>query len=455
LPYAVSHAEHIGNFFFGSERIIDIILPIIRSHSQYKNTQVGEKKIKKVNMSTVIGKYHNKFMDYIKGAVALELGKQAYKGSKKLLTIGYRKATGAKAYKMRGGQSGYLAGKYGPRKFKKPKGKYYKKTSRVSARDGYAGCTETSGGFNDRNCVTIGHITHPIYELGVSIICNLYAQLFNRIHRPVLRWSDLHGFDPTWGMSIVFTDDTSTERAFQVYFVASETHRQACVRILNQLITNLLLYPCNAGSMNVFQFFTSAGTVYEGAMLLRGATVTSVGKSSLKIQNRSVAAVGDDEDDVDNQPLTGRIYERYGGHIRFNDRQASVQGNSSTGRMLETASTFTYLQEPVDNWMVSGKGGFKSIRVDPGKIKTSVLTYTLKISLDKFVSELNKVAQSYGTLFGNQKCGHNLGKARMMQLERVIDAGEVDINGAYEIDTKLYTKVNCKKYRINRFFQKI
>jgi hypothetical protein len=105
--------------------------------------------------------------------------------------------------------------------------------------------------------------------------------------------------------------------------------------------------------------------------------------------------------------------------------------------------------------MVAGKGGYKSIRLDPGKIKTSVISYTLRIPLDKYLVELNKVAQSYGTLFSNQKCGHALGKVRIMQLERVIDQGEIDINGAYEVDSKLYTKVNCKQYRINRYYEKV
>jgi len=399
-----------------------------------------------------------RFKEFLTAMAVAETGRQVFKGGKKLLTIGYRKATGAKAYKMRAGQSSYLGGKYGPRKFKKPKGKYYKKTKRVSMANGYAGCIESSGGFNDRNCITIGHITHPIWEVGVSIMCNLYAQLLNRIHRPVQRWTDLHLQPTAFGTNFSYFDDTNTERFSTVYFAVNETHREYCVRLMTGLVSTLLVYPMNAGSCGYFQFYTSNPTVpvqFEGALLLRGATVTSIGKSSLKIQNRSVAAVGDDEDDVDNQPLTGRIYERYGGHIRFNDKQSSLQANSITGRILEGASTFTYLQEPVDNWMVAGKGGFKSMRLDPGKIKTSVLTYTLKISLDKFVCELNKVAQSYGTLFGNQKCGHNLGKVRMMQLERVIDSGEVDINGAYEVDTKLYTKVNTKRYRINRYFEKL
>jgi len=348
-----------------------------------------------------------------------------------------------------------LGGRYGPKRFKKNTSKSYKKAKQLNLTDGYSGCFETSGNFSEvGQSIIIGHTTHPLWELVKSTICNMYAQLFNRIHRPVQRWSDTHSQPNTWGINFQYTDDLGNERTVQAYFGAfPETHYDYCSRLLNAIVTEMLVHPCSGGSINLMQFFTSAGVQLEGALLLRGAMVTSMGKSSLKVQNRTVAAVGDDEADVNNQPLTGRIYEREGGFIQFRDKQNQLKSNSSHGRILEFSSSINWLQEPVDNYVVSGKGSSVPIRLDPGKIKTSTLTKVIKISLDRLFNELSKIADQFTGQFGNTAVANIYGRTRFMQMERVIDVGEVPIIGAYEIDSKLYTKVNCRKYRINRYYQ--
>lgn len=381
--------------------------------------------------------------------------KYAYKGYRAYSKTQQEKKSEKKKARYNITTTGYLGGRYGPKPFKKNNSKYYKKTKQLSITDGFSGVHEASGSFNELGqCMTVGHTTHPMWELVKSALCNIYAQLFNRIHRPVMRWSDTNGQPNTWGVLFQYTDDLGNDRNVNTLFAGgAETHYDFCSRMTVDICNAFIIHPCSSGSINFMQFYTSAGTVLEGAVQLRGAIVSSLGKSSLKVQNRTVASAGDDEADVNNQPLTGRIFERAGGYIQFRDKQNQIKSNSSHGRVLEYSSTINYLQEPVDNFAIAGKGSSVPIRIDPGKIKTSTLTKMIKISLDRLMNEFSKQCDQLAGSFSNLSIGNPYGRIRVMMLERVIDVGEVGIVGAYEIDSKLYTKVNLRKYRINRYYQ--
>jgi len=356
--------------------------------------------------------------------------------------------------KVKGRGIAYLGGRYGPKRFKKNKSKYYKSSKNTSVFNSYSGVFEHSGEVSDLNCVSVGHCTHPLWTLAVSTVCSIYAQLFNRIHRPVQRWSDLHGQPTTWGVKIEYTDDTGTDRIVDIYFNAAQTHYQFCERVMVYMLNAFNTNSCAGGTINLMQFFTSAGTNLEGAVQLRGATITSVGKSSLKYQNRTAANAGDDESDLNNQPLTGRIYERNHGFVQFRDKRGQLYSHGSSGRILGIAAGNDYLKEPVDNWVVEGSGSAVPIRIDPGKIKTSTIFKTIKVRVDKLFNEVCKISRSTGdfSLYDNANI---FGKLRFMMLERVINVGNIGILGAYEIDSKLYTKVNTKKVLIDRHYQEI
>jgi len=348
-----------------------------------------------------------------------------------------------------------LGGKYGPKRFKKNKSKYYKKVKSVSVFNSFSGVVEHSGTFTDANCVTIGHATHPMWQVCKTALASIYAQLFNRIHRPVQRWSDPHGQPNTWGVRIEYTDDNGVDRVSNVDFVTGENHFDFVSRLMTGLCSTFIQYPCCGGSINIMQFVTSAGLNLEGAVQLRGAMVTCVGKSSLKVQNRTAAAAGDDDSDLNNQPLSGRIFERNQGFIQFRDKQAQLKSDSSTGRVLEYAGNLAYLKEPMDNWVLEGSGSAVPIRIDPGKIKTSTVNKTLKIRLDKLFNEFSKISDQYGGIFANATIPNIFGKVRVMMLERVLDVGDIGILGAYEIDSKLYTKVNTRRVLINRHWEHV
>lgn len=157
---------------------------------------------------------------------------------------------------------------------------------------------------------------------------------------------------------------------------------------------------------------------------LRNAYFVFFGKSTLKVQNRSVTSGNTDEDAVDNVPLYGKTYGGKG---------SGTSGITNDAVFLTAAygfwcdsSTGTMAKVPTEKWYqeVVQPNHFKQvtysgkIHLDPGHIKTSVLDGKIKVSLNKVYKILfnqpNASARSHEKAM--------VGSFRFMLLEKMINS---------------------------------
>lgn len=164
-------------------------------------------------------------------------------------------------------------------------------------------------------------------------------------------------------------------------------------------------------------------------------------KSTMKIQNRTVNAAGDDEDSVDNVPLYGKSYAGFGNGVV----QLARATGSVTQQMIASSLSGYILGSAVDGGLdepthgqyfqyVTERG---KVHLDPGFIKTSSLVYSKKMSL-------NALQQMIHEAVLNTKTRISFGKYRLFGIEKMIDtsAGGTTITVGLEINN--YLSINMK-----------
>lgn len=175
---------------------------------------------------------------------------------------------------------------------------------------------------------------------------------------------------------------------------------------------------------------------------LQDAMVDIFVKSALKIQNRSVAAAGDDELDVNNVPVYGKLYQGKGnGALQRSVDNVSFLNGAATGNNVNIdGSTFANFAEPPHPAEFTHVNRYTKVFVNPGHIKTNVLTFKTKINIT------NLFIKIYKYYWNNQTSDwFNLGVFSMFGIERVIAklGGEASpgINVTYEIDNKFFCNI--------------
>jgi len=180
-------------------------------------------------------------------------------------------------------------------------------------------------------------------------------------------------------------------------------------------------------------------------MPLQKAKVTVYTKSSLKMQNRSVEVAGDDDaNDVDNVPLYGKSYEGPGSGMRsitFWGGNSFVCDDQFGDIWKQDTVSSTDLREPPPAAQFTNVKKFGKARVEPGQIKTSVLTYSRTILLDEILRILNQE-----NLVANNQVYYNFGKFRVFVLEKMIQTlgsnDDLGIKLGYEVNS--YHQVTFK-----------
>nr|QKI28999.1 Cap [Trichosanthes kirilowii CRESS virus] len=177
------------------------------------------------------------------------------------------------------------------------------------------------------------------------------------------------------------------------------------------------------------------------------AQIEILSKSALKIQNRSVANTGDDELDVNNVPLNGKLYSGPGrGPVLRSRADVNLLATYDGGYTSVGAASNTEIQEPPHAGELLNVKKFAKVRMNPGDLKTSVINFKTTISIAKF---LQKCASWYVTsnITSNP---YDLGAFRCFALERMIApvAGEIatqTINIGFEVDRKIWMRMKPTK----------
>lgn len=206
---------------------------------------------------------------------------------------------------------------------------------------------------------------------------------------------------------------------------------------------------------------TGSTEVYDRKTFdLYGATVSLVVKSALKIQNRTVNVETGTEDDVDNVPLYGKSYEGSGNFLTFrshgvyddaniNNHPAEIHFPQSIGVrpmnpvvdlceapvITYAAGPQTYFCEPPKLSQLYNAKKIGKAHLDPGQVKTSVLSFSTRINLTKLFRSMARGANSL------EIETFSMGNYRVFCLEKMIQAVATSstnaVKVAYEVDHKI------------------
>jgi len=166
---------------------------------------------------------------------------------------------------------------------------------------------------------------------------------------------------------------------------------------------------------------------------LSNAKFTFSCKSFLKMQNRTVDIVGEDNiDDIANVPLNGKSYEGTGTGSKYiapTTGIAPFMGDRSSGLIKTTSTAQEFSEVPYDYAFPGAKRSGK-VRFDPGIVKTSSLTDLKTMHYTKW----------FAKIFGNSVPvypNRDVGKFRFFALERMIGGSAANIIVQYEVESRV------------------
>lgn len=390
------------------------------------------------------------------------------------------------------GQRAYLAGKVRPKKktsrklsYKVRKGK--KRGKRMSTRLGlqsygvhatselrWTTKTDTADKYES---IQVGHNSMPTRPVLINCCRAIVKHLFRK--KRINSFTDVITIDP-YNFSVgdvitisYFADYTSNVvSSFDISFAAGQTFENIAVAMFSLLTSSIGGVVMKNLRFLHIQYKPLGGSWNEPIMLdLTGAEFEVSVKSSLKVQNRTINSVGNDEaDDVDNVPLTGYLYHMKGNNMWNRSHKAGLKAvgsgatasndvvlfsayTKSTGIAAISAdgeyvqinndnSTFNKQSEPPKPYDIFNCTKSSKLRINPGGIKTSVLTQKYKLDftyLLKLLLDDPNASPDLTQCYNSRK-----GFCRVMHLEKVIGSDLTSVALGVENQFDIWTRVISK-----------
>jgi len=221
---------------------------------------------------------------------------------------------------------------------------------------------------------------------------------------------------------------------------------------LNTLAVNMMTFWMTLGEQAVAEDIEFVPIQIDSASKLRYVNMPLVKsrvqfycKSSLKMQNRTVEAVADNEaDDVNNAPLFGKTYEGRGNGMRSidNGQQISFVADDNFGHIYKSdtrvSSQAFSLREPPNANQFQNVSKSGKAQISPGEVKTSYLVHKGSASLASLLQLFNQES----TPAGQNQIYKKFGKFRVMILEKMLQVGTL----ADDLGIKL-------GYEVNNYYQ--
>lgn len=300
---------------------------------------------------------------------------------------------------------------YGTHKFKsyRPKKKFSESHTLV---------VESSGDMTaSRKCAHLVHATHPIQQTTQLFCQALLRYLAYRLGFHIPNFTNLLNEDVD--ITYRYYPNSQTNTAFTVvinavsagsWFAAANALRTS-IEAVCQIDTNRDI---------AFQEFglQRTGTNQSVFINSKDFMVSVYTKSSLKIQNRSRNALGTEADEVDNCPIYGTMHDCKGNGAQWRDYQRPAgqliaEGLTGIGTVNGDLDSTQFLYEPLDRADLVGVQKTQKICIEPGQIKTSVMTKRDVFGIQKLSKAIQSIKQTY-------RAKTNLGFARIISLEKMI-----------------------------------
>lgn len=296
-------------------------------------------------------------------------------------------------------------------------------------------------------CQFIGHATCPVDLCKRAFFRALVKLVLIRANKLNPKWDqvpwDTH---PTDVIIIEYRESNDpTQFTIQSPAVAFGTLTQ-------EGIANAL-FAVNYSDFTVFErvlYRPKNDTVGGVSINLLGAKVHMAAFSQLKMQNQTVHVAADNEaDDVNNVPLIGKSYQGTGSGTNFITSQSGTIpfiADNITGT-INKASTANETHEPPPARMFSQVRAAGGIRLGPGEIKTSTISYAKVMSLQNFAMLVftGDPTSASPNRYRYRKFGEFKMYALEKQLEFTAPAAETNIKIAYEHDLKFACMISPKR----------
>lgn len=355
-----------------------------------------------------------------------------------------RKYSSSPAYLAGKVRAKYRARRYGRKRYLRPVVKRLFK--------GVSYQTEYVSTLTSDRCAYVGHSTALPDELLTMLVMACMKDTLHEAGISISSWEQSRtGYVSTGDLfqfvykTSVNTAPTATNTSITVA-VGHTTFYEIAAGLAQTLITNM-----KAGSLADGLILTEFQYVPTGAKLvktdLQDVIVNFFVKSALKIQNRSVVAAGDDEMDVNNVPIYGKLYNGTGnGAIqRTVDSVQFICGPNNTLPIAVDGSSLRNFAEPPDASEFTHVRRFGKVYLNPGHIKTSVARFRSNINVTKLFQTIIQYNVS-----NSSSQWLNLGCFNMFALEKVIakQGSEAGITIAYEVDYKgfMYLKPSPQRF---------
>jgi len=365
----------------------------------------------------------------------------------------YNRSSGgtSKKYRKSNLKSRY-SGTYKKRSYRKVK---YTSKAKL-ALNGITFNQERVSEITDNRCVYVIHHDMPFQTITKAVAFCLLKKLLNAMQ---IEFNDWTTSMPTSiipdGVTFALEwkpDYTSPTQVATLTKVAADTsylilaNRFWADTVLAQLLNATNGF--DSGAMLISMETNVDGRVTR--VMLRDAKMQCKTTSTLAMQNRSIPAADDDEaDDVNNIPLFGKSYEGKGnGFIGRDNNTILPPSDSVWGWGFNPAGTTTdVLAEPPEAYHFQYVKKVAKVDLGPGQVKTSVLTGSYNMNIDRFLRIARGLQRNSGT---NAVFPYNdMGKCRMFALERRIArlGGEIapGIVLASTLDLHLVMDINLKR----------
>jgi len=315
------------------------------------------------------------------------------------------------------------------RKSRKPKG--------WQAGKGVTSNFETGSVIGDQDCLYIGHGTGPrerLFEVAFQCILKLLCIKMNVRIKDFYDRMDAVGFNVGDSISIYYSSTPiSTITSTFTYVLLAAPTFQNVVNAFKTWAESTI----NSSDIMPLRFEYSPGTanLQFASVDISELMLHYDIKSSLKIQNRSINSAGNDEaDEVDNVPLYGKSIGGSGTGVAAKFPSSTTPANiviARTTGLISKVALDDNAKEPLSGyfWPKSSQEG--KVHLDPGVIKTSVLSTKRNISL-KYMFRL------FASAIGSTSPITSFGRYRFFELEKMIDTGTViNLLVAYELNTSI------------------
>lgn len=321
--------------------------------------------------------------------------------------------------------------------------------------------TEFGGTYSDANCQYLGHITHPAQLVLRMAWASVLKELLYQAGWTLAGWDE--PMNLIEGTTIVVTYKTGSN-----YSTAQATPFSATGAFIS--FTTLVSYfldpdgnfpgttTCpwaDASNMSRdwqftrIQFLvapTTIDTIFHSAFLdLNECMIKSYTKSTLKMQNRSVTAVLDNEaDDVNNVPIHGKSYSGAGtgAFYSLQNTTISYHGQYQTGVIDATSSSYNGTQEPPQPFHFNKIKSSGKVKLEPGELKTSSLAYGRSFNFSRLFNIINPWSTAYS------KPVRPIGKYRFFAWEKILDCqSSVPVAVSFEHNLSMNYKALCRRRR--------